>query len=611
MKNCGDDRAFVAQNNGVIQVVNPDGTTRTTPFLNINPKVKYVPEGGFLGFAFSPNFKTDGKFYVDYTDSTNGVVNSIVEQYTVSAADSNVADPTSAITILVQPQVAEDHYGGNLAFGKDGFLYINFGDGGPDGDPYGHSQDKTTFLGKILRLDVSNVTISQPYIIPPSNPFFNSSIPGIKKEIWATGMRNPYRSSFDRLTGDFWLPDVGEFLLEEVNFQSANSPGGQNYGWNIMEGTNCYNPSTGCDSTGLTLPIYEYHHTYSNAIIGGYIIRSPESKSLFGTFIFADYILKYVNGIREVNGVMSDSVIHLLDSTTLTTRPVSFGEDRFGSVYIVFADSPTIYRLDDTSSLRHPKAYITPVQENGGASYNLQGLQGRNLSYQWLVNNAVIPGATSPDYDVSSNGNYSLVVTNNLSFSDTSDVFPFGALPLNLISFNAQKISSGKVGLQWKVASEQNMAGYNVLRKQNNEVNFSSVGFVRSKSTGSVSGSEIDYNFIDSSAPLNSTLYYRLQLQSKDGQFTYSDIRSLMFDGGKVDFAFYPNPAKGKLHIDLNGYNEPALALIYDYKGQKVKEQVINVQSSTIDISGLKGFYIVQISGTNGQNIIRKKLVVE
>ena len=609
-KNCGDDRVFVAQNNGLILVVNSDGTVRPTPFLNIHPKVKYVDEGGFLGFTFSPNYKTDGKFYVYYTDSANGTINSVIEQYSVSASDSNIADINSAVTILVQPQIAVDHFGGNVAFGKDGFLYINFGDGGPDGDPYGHSQDMTTFLGKILRLDVSNSTTSQPYIIPPSNPFYNSAVPGLKKEIWASGLRNPYRSSFDRLTGDFWLPDVGEFLIEEVNFQSANSPGGQNYGWNIMEGTNCFNPSTGCDSTGLTLPIYEYHHTYSNAIIGGYAIRSPESKALFGTFIFTDYITQFVDGITQANGAFT-GVTRLLDSIDLPNRAVSFGEDRLGSIYIVFADVPTIYRLDDTSYLRHPKAYITPVQENAGASYNLQGLQGRNLSYQWLVNNAIIPGATSPDYDVSSNGNYSLVVTNALGFSDTSDVFPFGALPLNLVSFTAQKISTGKIGLQWKVASEQNIAGYNVLRKQNNEVNFSNIGFVGSKSVNGVSASVVNYNFVDSSASPNSVIYYRLQMQSKDGHFIYSDIRKLISDDRIINFTMYPNPANGKLHIDLNGYNGPAVVLIYNYEGQKVKEQVINTQSSTVDLSRLKGFYIVQMSGTHGQNLIRKKLVVQ
>jgi hypothetical protein len=612
LKNCGDDRLFIAEDAGIIKIANADGSLRATPFLDISSKVDAVAEGGLLGLALGPNFKSDGKFYVYYTANVGGVVNTVLEQYNVSASDSNVADINSALTIILQPEVDQGPaLGGSLMFGKDGYLYASYGFGGPDGDPNGHAQDKTTFLGKMLRLDVSNVTTTLPYKIPSSNPFFNDATPGLKKEMWALGLRNPYRNSFDRLTGDLWLPDVGEYTWEEVNFQDANSTGGQNYGWNIMEGPACFSPPSGCDTTGLTLPFYSYKHVHNNAIIGGYVIRSPESKLLFGTYIFGDFVARYIHGIERSNGVLLDTVFNFLDSANLPNRPISFGEDNYGSIYVIFANEPTIYRLDDTSYLRHPKAYITPIIQDGGTSYLLQGLQGRNLTYQWLINNVAIGGATSPDYTVSSNGNYSLVVTNSLGFSDTSDVFPFGALPVNLISFTAQKLTTAKIGLQWQTASEENIDGYDILRKQGNEINFSKIGFVQSKSANGSSSGNLNYTFIDSLASSHSTLFYQLKIDNKDGHSTYSDIRTVNSDAGNSVFTFYPNPAKSKLYINLNGYNGPAVVMIYDNSGQKVKEQTINAQTSTLDLSGLRGFYIVQISGTNGQNLVREKLVIQ
>ena len=173
---------------------------------------------------------------MDYTSVISGQLTSVIKEYKVSIADSNIADVSSALTILTQSQPASNHNGGNLMFGKDGYLYINFGDGGSEGDPDGIGQNKNTFLGKILRIDVSNSSIAQPYVVPPANPFYNDATPGIKKEIWAYGVRNPWRSSVDRLTGDLWIADVGQDAHEEVDYQPVNAAGGRNYGWNIMEG---------------------------------------------------------------------------------------------------------------------------------------------------------------------------------------------------------------------------------------------------------------------------------------------------------------------------------------------------------------------------------------
>ena len=611
VKNCGDDRLFIADKNGFIRIINSDGTVRSTPFLDISSKMVAGSEDGLMGIVFSPNYKTDGKFYVDYIGLLAGDTTSFVEQYKVNAADSNIADVSSELTLLTQSQLYNDHVGGNLMFGKDGYLYINFGDGDLEQDPHNFAQNLTTFDGKILRIDITNSSVAQPYSIPATNAFYNSSIPGIKKEIWAFGVRNPFRSSIDRLTGDFWIGDVGQYYWEEVDFQGVNEVNGQNYGWNIIEGDSCF-LATSCDTAGLKMPLYVYPHTnMAGAIIGGYVSRSPESKSLFGTYLFADLTSKWVEGLSQVNGQLAAPPVRFITGAQAPGYPISFGEDKFGDLYMLYNANAMVYKLQDTSYLRHPKAYITPTAQDGGTSYLLQGLQGRNLTYQWLRNNVAIAGATLPDYTVSSNGNYSLVVTNSLGFSDTSDVFPFGALPLSLISFTAQKLTAAKIGLQWQTASEQNIDGYNILRKESNEINFSKIGFVQSKSANGISSGNLNYTFIDSLASSHSTLFYQLQVLNKDGHFTYSDIRTIAPDAGNSVFTFYPNPAKSKLYINLNGYSGPAVLIMYDNSGQKVKEQTINVQTSTINLTGLRGFYIVQVSGTNGQNLVREKLIIQ
>jgi glucose/arabinose dehydrogenase len=236
-------------------------------------------------------------------------------------------------------------------FGKDGYLYINFGDGDAEEDPNGHSQDSTTFWGKILRIDVSNSSIAQPYVIPSTNAFYNNTTPGIKKELWALGVRNPFRSSIDRITGDFWIADVGQYHHEEVDYQPVNAPNGKNYGWNIMEGSYCFKPPIGCNMTGLTLPIYDYPHAAngSGAIIGGYVYRSAQSKALFGNYLFADLTSKWIDGIHQSNGVLTGPAVQYLDGALAPGFPISFGEDSYGDEYILYNAIGTVYKLVDTS----------------------------------------------------------------------------------------------------------------------------------------------------------------------------------------------------------------------------------------------------------------------
>lgn len=610
LENCGDNRMFVPGLDGIIHIINADGTLRPTPFLNISSKISIGTEDGLLGMAFSPNYKTDRKFYLYYIASIAGVKTAVVEEYKVSVADSNVANLSSALTLITLSQPFDTNVGGNLMFGMDGYLYINIGDGATTGDPNGNGQNKNTLHGKILRIDINNSSAAQPYAIPATNPFYNDPTPGIKKEIWAYGVRNPWRASIDRLTGDLWIADVGDNLHEEVDYQPKNAAGGRNYGWNIMEGNSCYNPPIGCSTVGITLPLYDYPHTYGFAVIGGYVYRSAQSKALFGTYLLGDYAAKWIDGIKQSGGILSGSVTHFITNSQAIGNPICFGEDMYGDQYILLNGNGTVFKLQDTSYLRRPKAYFTPVDQGDG-TFLFQGLEGTNLTYQWLKNNAVIPGATSPDYITSAPATYALVVTNTLNFSDTSDAFSLGPLPLKLTSFTAQKIAANKIRLVWKTASEQDVSGYTILRRQNNEINFSNIGFVESKSRNGNSNKELDYTFTDSSALSNSNLFYRLQIQKKDGSYTYSDIRTITSGANSNSFTFSPNPAKGQVQINLDTFIKPVVIILYDVTGKKVKEQSLNQQSTTIELSGLKGIYIVQLSDKDGGNLIRRKLVVQ
>ncbi len=610
LKNCGDERLFVADRAGRIRIINGDGTLRPVPFLNITAKISSNnSEEGFLGIAFSPDYKTNGKFYVDYTSIIGGKLTSVIEEYKVSAADSNVADPASALKIITQVQPFSNHNGGNLMFGKDGFLYINFGDGGSGGDPFGNGQNKKTFLGKILRVDVSNSSSIKPYEIPATNPFYNDTAVALKKEIWAYGVRNPFRSSVDKLNGDLWIADVGQGAVEEIDYQASRAVGGRNYGWNIMEGKSCYSPSTGCNKTGLTLPIYDYPHPRGFSIIGGYVSRTAQSKSLFGMYIFSDFVSKWIDGIRHSGDTLSGSVNHLVLAANVPGNPISFGEDKYGDQYIIFNGNGTIYKLQDTSYLRRPKAYLTQVKIGSG-SYVLVGLQGKNLTYQWMKNGSPIPGTTAPDYNTSIVGSYTLEVTNSLGFKDTSDIFLLGSA-INFQLFSAQKIPNGLIQLIWKTSSEQNVTGFLVQRKKQNETSFSNLGFINSKSINGFSNSELNYSFNDSSASNYDKLFYRLQVQHADSSISYSEVRIITSAPEKNAFTLYPNPARKYAQLYLNQFTSPLTLKIYDAEGKRISQQLLREQNSLVRVPASKGVYLLEVSDQDGKNEIRKKLLVD
>ena len=332
----GDSRLFITLQAG--QVVIHDGTrVLPAPFLDIRPLVSSGGERGLLSIAFHPRYAENGFFFVNYTDR-NG--DTVIARYRVST-DPNRADASSARQVLFIDQPFPNHNGGQLQFGPDGYLYIGMGDGGSGGDPENRAQSRTTLLGKLLRIDVD----AETYSIPPSNPFVSNA--QSRGEIWATGLRNPWRFSFDRNNGDLWLADVGQGSWEEINHQPGTSIGGENYGWRLMEGLHCYNPPTSCNFTGLVLPVIEYNHSGGAcSVTGGYVYRGTRSPFLRGTYLYGDYCNGKIWGAsRDTRGVLVTR--ELADTPWLIS---TFGEDLNGEVYVADHNG-AIYRIVDKQPL--------------------------------------------------------------------------------------------------------------------------------------------------------------------------------------------------------------------------------------------------------------------
>jgi glucose/arabinose dehydrogenase len=307
-------RLFIVEKVGRIRILQ-DGKLVGSPFLDISDRVgSGGSEQGLLGLAFHPHYVENGLFFVNYTDK-NG--NTVIARYQVTA-DPNVADPNSEVVLLHVDQPFANHNGGVLAFGPDGYLYAGLGDGGSGGDPFGNAQNLNTFLGKILRLDVDS---ADPYAIPPDNPFGT--------EIWAYGLRNPWRFSFDRLTGDLYIGDVGQNSWEEIDYVPAGTPGGLNFGWNYFEGTHPYQGSPP-GNTSFTMPVAEYGHDGGKcAVTGGYAYRGSMPEWT-GVYFYGDYCAGTVWGLIHSDGGWQDQLLY-----ETGTSISSFGQDPVGEVYLV------------------------------------------------------------------------------------------------------------------------------------------------------------------------------------------------------------------------------------------------------------------------------------
>jgi glucose/arabinose dehydrogenase len=326
------DRLYVVEQGGRIRVVR-DGTLAEAPFLDVSARVSSTGERGLLGLAFHPRFATNRRLFVNYTTAESG--NTVIAEFQATSADA--ADPASEQRLLVVPQPFANHNGGALAFGNDGYLYVALGDGGSAGDPLGNGQNVDALLGKILRIDVDG---GAPYAIPPDNPLLGN--PAALPEIWAFGLRNPFRMSFEHATGDLYIGDVGQGRVEEIDIGFASRGGGENYGWNVTEGSLCYSPSRDCDTTGLTLPVLEYGHDEGCSVTGGVVYEGCRMPDLVGTYFYGDYCSAFVRSFRFASGQVTEQRDWTLSGIDHIT---SFGRDAYGEVYVVDRDGE-VYRLE-------------------------------------------------------------------------------------------------------------------------------------------------------------------------------------------------------------------------------------------------------------------------
>lgn len=335
----GSGRLFVVEQGGAIWVLR-DGQRLEAPFLDVSDRISQealsadYTERGLLGLAFHPDYAENGVFFINYTNRSGS---SVIARYTVSAENPDRANPASEQQLLVVEQPYTNHNGGHLAFGPDGYLYVAIGDGGSGGDPQNNAQNLGTLLGAILRLDVS---VEDGYAIPDDNPFVATG--NARPEIWAWGLRNPWRFSFDRETGDLYIADVGQNEWEEVNFQPADSPGGENYGWRPYEGSHFYSGEQ--PASDPVMPIAEYSHSGTGgcSITGGYVYRGEALPALVGAYFYGDWCSGTIWSARQPDGGGAWDVQAALESGLSIS---SFGEDEAGELYVVDYASGEIFRF--------------------------------------------------------------------------------------------------------------------------------------------------------------------------------------------------------------------------------------------------------------------------
>ena len=337
----GDNRLFVLDQDGLIRIVNSDGSVVAKPFLDIRSKVLFRGEMGLLGMAFSPNYQTDGYFFINYVDNSQRTV---VARY--HASSSNSADSDSEQKILTIGQPYANHNGGAVVFGPDGYLYVALGDGGSRGDPQNRAQDLSSLFGKILRLDVSQL----PYKIPSDNPFTNQE--GKRGEIWDWGLRNPWRISFDRQTGDFFIADVGQGKVEEIDFALAGSQGGNNWGWRCYEGSEVFNLNGCGDMDAYIFPVIEYDHSEKRcSVTGGYVYRGKKYPARDGIYWYGDFCGGQLYGAKhQLDPKHQSSQWPVVQALNSGYKISTFGEDAQGELYLADYGTGNIYRIQDTAN---------------------------------------------------------------------------------------------------------------------------------------------------------------------------------------------------------------------------------------------------------------------
>ncbi len=559
----GNENLYAIQKTGQIYLVDKEGNRSAQPFLDIASKVRSgtSDERGLLGVAFHPEYADNGHFYIYYNKSINGNIS--ISRFTRSS--DTTADPNSEVEIISFPHPRGNHVGGGLAFGPDGYLYAGVGDGGGQRDPDRAGQNLNTFQGKILRLDISNGT---SYSIPADNPFVGMA--NVKEEIWAYGFRNPWRFDFDNWTGDLWITDVGQDDWEEVNLQLKGSAGGENYGWSCRDGSDIFNTSECVPGMDYIDPLFQYAHVAGNcsgSISGGVAYRGMEYGDLFGNFFVADFC---TGNIYMTDKAGNSKDLGQFDGFEYTT----LNENHLGEMFLTGFFTNRIFQIHSDNPA--PTAFITNgsnvfICENAQVTlgaYNLPA--ATHISYTWMKDGALIPGANTPGLLVSEEGNYQVVVTNNNNGAQSTSeetVVTLGEAPV--------------VEIMETVNIGDTFGGVVI----NGDTTFTRV--------------------FTSSIGCDSTVQYIIS--SLSGLYDLVD--------GKVEITLAPNPFKDNLVLNLNLQRATNLQFeLYDMSGKRIKQIMENTrlskgkQSHEIDLSNLpKGAYLIR--GTSGQQIFTERLM--
>ena len=411
VENAGDDRIFIVEQSGKIWICDSSGVKSSSPFLDLSNQIKLIGnEEGLLGMAFHPNFSSNGFFYLNYIDVEG---NTSISQFKTKSATE--ADITSKKVLLTINQPNGNHNGGQIVFGPKGYLYIGMGDGGGSGDPQRNSQNPKKMLGKMLRIIVDTVGT---YSIPDDNPFIDST--NYLPEIWATGLRNPWRFSFDKKTKDLWIADVGQNLWEEIDYQPHGSKGGENYGWNCKEASYDFQPSNCSTNTVFTDPVFEYQNTNLEgcSVTGGYVYRGVEHKSLYGKYIFTDFCSGNIWATTDSAGIFTTKLLGSFQSNSYT----SFGTDAWGEIYLCDRKLGRILRVeaDDCQPVSVFDHDINKTIWHLGDTLAL--VEGKNLTYSWKRSGKAL-SENQPFIILSDTGKYLAIVENLRGCKDSVEVY--------------------------------------------------------------------------------------------------------------------------------------------------------------------------------------------
>ncbi len=555
-EHAGDDRIFALQKTGQIYICDADGNRSSTPFLDIGSQVDHSQfnEKGLLGLAFHPDYENNLQFYVFYNDEADGAV--VISQFMRSADNPNLADPNSEIELIRVPHSRGNHTGGCLKFGPDDYLYFGVGDGGGSNDPDANGQNIMNMLGKVMRIDVDG---RPPYQIPGTNPFVMDNS-NSKKEIWAYGLRNPWRFTFDRLTGDLWIADVGQNRWEEINFQAADSEGGENYGWSCKEGESIFNAGRCTPGLEMVDPAYEYGHSNSNcsgSTSGGVVYRGMEFGDLWGKHISVDYCSGRFYAVEKNGDDFSGRIIADLTNGEFTCLE----ENHLGEMFVSQFFGNEILKVESENTA--PTAVLlnadSPLSICEGEATMLEAynIDGAGMAFQWQKDGQNITGETSQTLNVTESGAYTVEVTNPRN-GGVGTSAPFEISVVTVIETN----------LSLQVASGDVVVGVPILQDTMISMVFQSSG------------------------GCDSIVTYDIQVVS-------TDVDDIFLS--ENDFTIAPNPTQGNVQIEFYLDQPIRISLsLNDLHGKQLAQPILNSNLNEgnhrleVDISHLpKGIYFM------------------